>query len=505
MSSFCIRDIRGLFVAILGVLLAPIASAQYTVLTDLSEFSGNAVLINFEGAAAAQGTPVPSINGVGFTLSPSGVAPRFSNQDTGTRPYGPQGNDAIDAAGAGAPFNPYNDLSITFPDAINRVGFVISANQNNSVEVTTFNGGDVVDVIPFQTSGAGGFNFFAFETDAAFDEILIEVGNTIGMGFWRLDNLRYEGGIADSDADGVADDLDNCPMDANEDQTDTDGDGLGDACDACAFDAENDADGDGVCGDVDAEVDFNKAKAKVNFEDGEIRIDGSLSIPSGYWTDNLDPIGSATVLLAGQNMPPVADQSGINFEVKGDTNKKWSYKDKNSNGDVTKFEVDWKGAKFDFDVDNGLKVKTTVIGATETTLLVDAKKVEGSFTITVNDSMISYDADRNITANVPYEADDDENKKVVFTLPYELKPDMIVSVTGPAGGTFYSAPVADNYVEGTVTFKLETEFDPALFPDAGNTTPATLDLQLSLGNTVYGNGTIDAADWDDIAVDEWKR
>jgi predicted 3-demethylubiquinone-9 3-methyltransferase (glyoxalase superfamily) len=35
----------------------------------------------------------------------------------------------------------------------------------------------------------------------------------------------------DTDVDGVADDIDNCPEDANPDQEDTDGDGMGDACD----------------------------------------------------------------------------------------------------------------------------------------------------------------------------------------------------------------------------------------------------------------------------------
>ncbi len=37
--------------------------------------------------------------------------------------------------------------------------------------------------------------------------------------------------IVDTDGDGIADDIDNCPLIANADQTDTDGDGLGDACD----------------------------------------------------------------------------------------------------------------------------------------------------------------------------------------------------------------------------------------------------------------------------------
>ena len=55
----------------------------------------------------------------------------------------------------------------------------------------------------------------------------------------------------DQDGDGIADCFDNCPATPNAGQTDSDGDGQGDACDACPFDAANDADGDGVCGDVD--------------------------------------------------------------------------------------------------------------------------------------------------------------------------------------------------------------------------------------------------------------
>ena len=41
-------------------------------------------------------------------------------------------------------------------------------------------------------------------------------------------------GEADADADGVADDVDNCPTVANVDQADSDGDGAGNVCDNCA-------------------------------------------------------------------------------------------------------------------------------------------------------------------------------------------------------------------------------------------------------------------------------
>lgn len=55
----------------------------------------------------------------------------------------------------------------------------------------------------------------------------------------------------DIDADGVCGDVDNCPNISNPNQEDVDEDSLGDACDTCPNDADNDIDSDGVCGDVD--------------------------------------------------------------------------------------------------------------------------------------------------------------------------------------------------------------------------------------------------------------
>ena len=69
------------------------------------------------------------------------------------------------------------------------------------------------------------------------------------------DNCPWEGSSADqtdTDSDGVGDVCDNCPNDANSDQMDTDGDGVGDVCDICPWDpnpGQEDGDGDGV-GDV---------------------------------------------------------------------------------------------------------------------------------------------------------------------------------------------------------------------------------------------------------------
>ena len=55
---------------------------------------------------------------------------------------------------------------------------------------------------------------------------------------------------ADTDGDGVGDNADACS--GHDDSADADRDGTADGCDTCPNDADNDADRDGVCGDSDA-------------------------------------------------------------------------------------------------------------------------------------------------------------------------------------------------------------------------------------------------------------
>lgn len=76
-------------------------------------------------------------------------------------------------------------------------------------------------------------------------------GATSEWDWFRYDPVSNPIPEGDADADGVDNTVDNCATDENADQADVDRDRNGDLCDRCPNDAMNDADGDGLCGDVD--------------------------------------------------------------------------------------------------------------------------------------------------------------------------------------------------------------------------------------------------------------
>lgn len=89
----------------------------------------------------------------------------------------------------------------------------------------------------------------AVATDPAGNFTVVWLGLTPYGSYRRVLAQRY---CPDPDADGVCDVDDNCPVDANADQSDLDVDGIGDACDLCQGDnSTGDTDGDGVCDDND--------------------------------------------------------------------------------------------------------------------------------------------------------------------------------------------------------------------------------------------------------------
>jgi hypothetical protein len=122
---------------------------------------------------------------------------------------------------------------------------------------TLLTSGSIYDGDPFSranpfafASGSGGPGALTELTVSKNDVIELRITKTSTSGDFVGVVLTIElEDNADSDGDGVLDDVDVCP--GGDDNLDTDTDGVADFCDACPNDLTNDADGDGICADVD--------------------------------------------------------------------------------------------------------------------------------------------------------------------------------------------------------------------------------------------------------------
>jgi hypothetical protein len=132
-----------------------------------------------------------------------------------------------------------------------------------------------------------------FDT-AASPNLLMEpfINSNLGSDLDLTDEQLFDVGwtTADTDGDGVADAVDNCPQDSNPEQTDTDGDGAGDACD-------NDIDGDGL----DNATEQLLGTDPVNPDsDGDGLSDGDEV--NLYTTDPLNPDSDGDYLSDGEEV-----------------------------------------------------------------------------------------------------------------------------------------------------------------------------------------------------------
>jgi hypothetical protein len=147
--------------------------------------------------------------------------------------------------------------------------------------------------------------FLAFNLD--------DIGPLIGEG--EIDPCANLGG--DTDEDGVCDDEDNCPNNANADQADADNDGVGDVCDNCPNNAnadQADADNDGV-GDV-----CDNCVDTPNPDQADLNGNGVGDVCDFCTPEDMDLIAGQTI-VAG-NVSIVND--GVNLEVTIETQNGWS-------------------------------------------------------------------------------------------------------------------------------------------------------------------------------------
>jgi hypothetical protein len=114
---------------------------------------------------------------------------------------------------------------------------------------------------------------------------------------------------SDTDQDGVADDVDNCPNDANPGQEDADGDGIGDACDPLTdSDGDGVADSEDICPDTPAgtTVDANGCAVAPPDADADGVADDVDNCPVTPNSDQIDTDGDGI----GDACDPLTDSDG---------------------------------------------------------------------------------------------------------------------------------------------------------------------------------------------------
>ncbi len=161
-----------------------------------------------------------------------------------------------------------NGITATDLNADGRLDLAVLNGNSDDVSVFLGIGDGTFGPASRFASGSGSSFLAAGDLDGDHKPDLA-VSFSLGLGF-----LPNQGPAGDSDGDGIGDPddpctdtdgdgfgdpgfpavtcrADNCYDVANPGQDDADGDGLGDACDRCSQDPLNDADHDGLCGDVD--------------------------------------------------------------------------------------------------------------------------------------------------------------------------------------------------------------------------------------------------------------
>ncbi len=148
------------------------------VISSAGQFSGNETLIDFQGLPiggldpahfAAQGVELELVNGARAIVVRDLSGPPDSRI---------LANSAID------------DLVMTFPGGVNRVGFDVNTNPGDDVTIIIKANGQVIGSQFFNTNR--NFQFVGLESSQPFDELILDVTETVNGNF-GLDNLRFEG------------------------------------------------------------------------------------------------------------------------------------------------------------------------------------------------------------------------------------------------------------------------------------------------------------------------
>lgn len=212
------------------------------------------VIIDFEGLGLSQEDPVGSIGIVTFDAEIAVQGdPLFAFGNVGhpydtanALPFSSAGNTFITNVDGVDLEQTVKTITVEFSQSVTNLQFLVadvdSTSSSGTVEQAVAQAFDVTQALLATVSftapttgdrGDGNVVAIDFGSLGGIRSLVVSLGN-VGPNFttrigWGFDNLQFS--VEDTDADGVQDDVDNCPLDFNPGQEDFDGDGLGDACD----------------------------------------------------------------------------------------------------------------------------------------------------------------------------------------------------------------------------------------------------------------------------------
>ncbi|MBI5197217.1 MAG: hypothetical protein HZA19_01265 [Nitrospirae bacterium] len=240
-------------------------------------------------------------------------------------------------------------------------------------------------------------------------------------------------------------------------------------------------------------------KAEVEWEDQsvEVKLYGKVALPVGKDYRQIHAVGTARVEISS-----VADliRQAVVFQVHGEGGAEWEYEATAPGAGITHYRINWEGAKFDYDQE--IHLRSNYLGQTGTTLEIDREGVTEPLTITVRDVTVRTDAAGAVTVEPSTVAlDVDADGEIEVVLPFALEPNMVFAVSH--GATAYQVRVGDYYTTAVGKFDVEGKFDPNGL--SGNSRPATLELEVTLGDQQFpGIYQVLETDWDELEAGEWK-
>jgi hypothetical protein len=172
---------------LLGALALGVPATAQVTPVDLSAFSGNEAVLDFEGQSSSAQL-MGEFSGLGVVLD-SDSAGWQVDEHSG---YGGAFAAAAEAAGAGVVglLHANDGEEILFTEPVVRVGFLFGSNVDIDVPVTFFRGAVPIGAANLVV-GASQIQFFGFEDPQGIDKVVF--ADEVNAGFVsQLDSLRFE-------------------------------------------------------------------------------------------------------------------------------------------------------------------------------------------------------------------------------------------------------------------------------------------------------------------------